>query len=61
MNLDILFVIRSQVNTVSQKNPGVSLSDEPGLKRFVQLIIPLLIECWIESSSIGAFTGKGTL
>lgn len=53
------FVQRSQVNTVSQKNPGVSLSDEPGLKRFVQLIIPLLIECWIESSSIGAFTGKG--
>ena len=38
---------------------GVTLADEAGLRKFVQLMIPLLIECWIESNAVSTYSNKG--
>lgn len=52
------FSLRTRVNN-SQKDMCVSLSDETGLRKFLKLITPLLIECWVESSTVSTFSHRG--
>lgn len=52
------FMLRSKMDNITKK--GVTLSDEAGLRKFVQLMIPLLIECWIESNTVSTYSNKGS-